>query len=134
MRSTDQVEAQSSLEASESSDDAAEAGSQGNNNGGKKKWIPKPVSDISSEPSEGNSSDEDREFIYTQVCRKINQLSLELDKLHAALPACEAFIQKFEKKRQVEVMNTRVALLKDDQVPVIQIDCKVSNIGNQFWM
>ena len=50
----------------------------------KKKWMPKPSEDVSaSEPSstEGSDNEDEKEYIYTQVCRRINQLTLELDKL-----------------------------------------------------
>ena len=55
----------------------------------KQRWMPKPTSDVSvSEPSsaEGSDSEERKEYIYTQVCKRINQLTIELDKLRQALP------------------------------------------------
>ena len=63
----------------------------------KMKWVPKPADDLSAtEPSSAEGSDDDsKEYIYTQVCRRINQLTLELDKLRKALPACEAFLEKY---------------------------------------
>ena len=57
-------------------------GKQGSNK--KQRWMPKPASDVSvSEPSsaEGSNSEERKEYIYTQVCKRINQLTIELDKL-----------------------------------------------------
>ena len=99
--------------------------------GTNKKWVPKPVENVSaSEPSsaEGSEIDEEKEYIYTQVCRRINQLTLELDKLRKALPACEAFLDKYKKHKhqaQSEVMSATTLVVKDDQVPVIQVECKV---------
>lgn len=75
--------------------------------------------------SAGDSGDDNKEYIYTQVCRRINQLTLELDKLREALPACESFIRRYERKRQVKVMSAGTTAIKDDQVPAIQVDCKV---------
>ena len=94
------------------------------------KWMPKPANDVSSvsEPSsaEGSDSEERKEYIYTQVCKRINQLTIELDKLRKALPACEAFIDQYKKKKQqADVMSATTATIKDDQVPTIQVDCKV---------
>ena len=100
---------------------------QGSNR--KQRWMPKPASDVSvSEPSsaEGSDSEERKEYIYTQVCKHINQLTIELDKLRQALPACEAFIDQYKKKKQqAEVMSATTATIKDDQVPTIQVECKV---------
>ena len=97
--------------------------------GKSKKWMPKPSEDVlASEPSstEGSENEEEKEYIYTQVCRRINQLTMELDKLRQALPACEAFMQQYQKKKhQAEVMSANTAVIKDDQVPAIQVDCKV---------
>ena len=93
------------------------------------KWMPKPACDISvSEPSsiEGSDNEEKKEYIYAQVCKRINQLTIELDKLRQALPACEAFIDQYKKKKQqAEVMTATTATIKDDQVPTIQVECKV---------
>lgn len=94
VRGTSNAEAQksSNSEASESSDDPPKIRDQEVRRNRTKKWIPKPTCEMSSEASEGNSSDDEREFIYTQVCHRINQLTLELDKLCTASPACESFI------------------------------------------
>ena len=73
-----------------------------------------------------SDSEERKEYIYTQVCKRINQLTIELDKLRKALPACEAFIDQYKKKKQqADVMSATTATIKDDQVPTIQVDCKV---------
>ena len=91
--------------------------------------MPKPTSDVSgSEPSsaDGSDSEERKEYIYTQVCKCINQLTIKLDKLRQALPACEAFIDQYKKKKQqAQVMSATTATIKDDQVPTIQVECKV---------
>ena len=91
--------------------------------------MPKPASKVSgSEPSsiDGSDSEERKEYIYTQVCKHINQLTIELDKLRQALPAYEAFIDKYKKKKQqAEVMSATTATIKDDQVPTIQVECKI---------
>ena len=98
--------------------------------GKSKKWMPKPSEDVSaSEPSsiEGSENEEEKEYIYIQVCRRINQLTMELEKLRHALPTCEAFMQQYQKKKhQAEVMSANtMQVIKDDQVPAIQVDCKV---------
>ena len=104
--------------------------SQDKGKGKKTKWMPKPANDMSAtEPSsaEGSDRDEDKEYIYTQVCRHINQLTLELD-MRKALPACEAFLDKYQKNKhqaQAEVMSASTLVIKDDKVPIIQVDCKV---------
>ena len=96
----------------------------------KMKWVPKPADDLSAtEPSSAEGSDDDsKEYIYTQVCRHINQLTLDLDKLRKALLACEVFLEKYQQhKKQVqsEFMSTTTLVVKNNQVPVIQVECKV---------
>ena len=95
----------------------------------KQKWMPKPANEVLvSEPSssEGSDSEERKEYIYTQVCKRINQLTIELDKLRQALPACEAFIEQYKKKKQqADVMSATTATIKDDQKPTLQLECKV---------
>ena len=95
----------------------------------KMQWMPKSVDEMSAttEPSstEGSDQEESKEYIYTQVCRQINKLTLELDKLCQVLPACENFLEMYQKNKQPAVMSASTPVIKDDQVPVIQVDCKV---------
>ena len=55
----------------------------------------------------------------------------ELEKLRSALPACEAFINKYLGKGQkveVRVENS----IKDYQIPTIQVDCKAKKQWKTF--
>lgn len=67
----------------------------------KTKWVPKPTSISTSEPSSSDGSDEERrkDYIHSQVCKRINQLTLELDNLRQALPACEVFSKSMKRRR-----------------------------------
>lgn len=118
-RRAEEAQSSSSSDAPESSKEQPADRSQRVRRNRNKKWVSKPVCETSREMSEGNSSDDDKEYIYTQVCCRINELTLELDKLQEALPARESFIKKYERKRQAEVMSVGAAPLKDDQVPEI---------------
>ena len=98
----------------------------------KMKWMPKPVDDMSAtEPSsaEGSDQDEDKEYIYTQVCKRINQLTLELDKLctrpYQHVKPFWTSIKKISIRHKLKVMSALTLVIKDDQVPIIQVDCKV---------
>lgn len=96
----------------------------------KAQWRPKVTVETSSTSeqtgsnSESTDEDAEREYIYSQVCRRINQLILELDKLRQALPACENFLHKYKQQKQAEVMSAEAVAIKDDQVPAIEVDCR----------
>lgn len=59
------------------------------------------------------------------MCKQINKLTLELDKLRQALPACENFLETYQKNKQPAIMSASTRVIKDDQVLIIQVDCKV---------
>ena len=65
--------------------------------------MPMPTTHSSiSEKSSNNPSDKEiqKEHVYSQVCRRINQFTFKLDKLNRqALPACKVFLNKYERNK-----------------------------------
>ncbi|MCO5576859.1 hypothetical protein L7F22_030679 [Adiantum nelumboides] len=73
--------------------------------------------------SDDNSdSEKEQDEIEIQMCQRIQQLTIELEDIRTSLPAVAKFIK--QKKQQAEAMTVEVPQIKDDEVPVIQVDYK----------
>ncbi|MCO5597128.1 hypothetical protein L7F22_051203 [Adiantum nelumboides] len=60
--------------------------------------------------------------VQTTPILRIQQLTIELEDIKKSLPTVDKFIKL--KKKQVEAMTVEVPQIKDDEVPVIQVDYK----------
>ncbi|MCO5580009.1 hypothetical protein L7F22_033875 [Adiantum nelumboides] len=76
-----------------------------------------PVDSSDNSSSSGNEQDE----IEVKMCQRIEQLTIELEDLRQSLPAVAKFIKK---NKQSEAMKVDTPQIKDDEVPVIQLDYK----------
>ncbi|MCO5600080.1 hypothetical protein L7F22_054188 [Adiantum nelumboides] len=71
---------------------------------------------------DNNNSKNEQDEIETPMCQRIQQLTVELEDIRRSLSAVANFIK--EKKKQAKAMTIEVPQVKDDEVPMIQLDFK----------
>ncbi|MCO5559267.1 hypothetical protein L7F22_012863 [Adiantum nelumboides] len=73
--------------------------------------------------SEDNSNFEnEQDGIEIQMCQRLQQRTVKLEDIKKSIPAMAKFIK--EKKKQAKAMTLEVPQIKDDEVPLIQLDYK----------